>query len=268
MSDNTINYKFTDESSNCYEGSPAKKLVELLGDQKYLTSEGISKVSKERWDTAQSYERSEWMSRNLCLKDDRNYFHRNVFEDYRCLDCTDVKSIIELGCGPFTNARLILEKFPNIEEVTLLDPLVNDYLNHPNCRYKNSKLSMESGNSNPSIKLISNSIEDCDILQTFDMVIMINVLEHCFDIPKIFETIDKILNKNGILIYADVQFDLDVIETMAKFKYNAGHPIRVTKSYINNILDSKYKSLFSTIFEEEVAGLKGEERYFIGKKLQ
>ena len=55
---------------------------------------------------------------------------------------------------------------------------------------------------------------------------------------------------------------------MAKFKYNAGHPIRVTKSYINNILDSKYKSLFSTIFEEEVAGLKGEERYFIGKKLQ
>ena len=55
---------------------------------------------------------------------------------------------------------------------------------------------------------------------------------------------------------------------MTKFKYNAGHPIRVTKSYINNILDSKYKPLFSKTFEEEVSGLKGEERYFIGEKLE
>ena len=268
MDNKSTNYKFTDESSNCYEGSSAKKLIELLGDKKYLTNEGICKIDKERWDIAQCYEKSEWMSRNLILKDDRNYFHKDIFEDYGCLDGVDVESIIELGCGPFTNARLILEKFPNIEEVTLLDPLATDYLNHPNCRYKNSKLSMESRNSNPSVKLISNSIEDSNILQTFDMVVMINVLEHCFDIPKIFKTIDKILNKNGILIYADVQFDLDVVETMAKFKYNAGHPIRVTKSYINNILNSKYKPLFSKTFEEEVSGLKGEERYFIGKKLE
>ena len=122
------------------------------------------------------------------------------------------------------------------------------------------------GRSEIDVNLIASSIEDSNIKDTFDVVVMINVLEHCFDIPKIFDVVDEILNKDGIFIYADVQFDIETIQKITEFKYNAGHPIRLTEEYIGNILDTKYTQLFSKTSYEEVAGMDAEERYFIGRK--
>tara|TARA_R110000796_G_scaffold89145_2_gene192599 strand:- start:3027 stop:3824 length:798 start_codon:yes stop_codon:yes gene_type:complete len=258
-------YKYVDENGTVWDGGvEAERLVKLHGDKQYLNKYGVSNVSRERWNTAQSYERSEWMERGTFLSDDRNLFHKEVFDGYDSLTDVDAKSFIELGCGPFTNARVILEKFPNIEQITLLDPLANDYLNHANCTYKKSRLNV--GRSEIDVNLIASSIEDSNIKDTFDVVVMINVLEHCFDIPKIFDVVDEILNKDGIFIYADVQFDIETIQKITEFKYNAGHPIRLTEEYIGNILDTKYTQLFSKTSYEEVAGMDAEERYFIGRK--
>lgn len=267
-----IDYKFVDENATIITGEDAKKIVEIHGDSKYLGENGILSVSKERWETAQKYERSEWMVRAAAANDGRNVFHRNVFKKYECLDGIDATSFAELGCGPFTNARMILDKFPNVEEVTLLDPLVNDYLEHQYCKYKSScrgvgkTLELENGESIKA-NLVSSSIENYDTDETFDVVVMINVLEHCFDIPKIFNCVDRMLNVGGVFIYADVQFDIETVKEIAKFKYNAGHPLRPTKQYVNKFLDEKFEQIFSRTFDEEVAGLMAEERYFIGKKL-
>ena len=259
-------YKFVDEYARVGVGEGMKNLVQMHGDAKYLGENGILNVSRERWETAQRYEHAEWMIRGTAANDDRNLYHKDTFEGYECLNNIDVNSFMELGCGPFTNARIILEKFPNIKEVTLLDPLINDYLKHPHCKYKSSTLDLQSGRS-VKANLIPSSIERYDADETFDVIVMINVLEHCFDIPKIFSNVDRILNVGGIFIYADKQFDIDTIREMAKFKYNAGHPIRPTKEYVNSFLDEKFKPIFSTTFDEEVAGLMGVERYFIGEKL-
>jgi len=40
--------------------------------------------------------------------DDWNYWWRKVFDNYKFLP-THVNNAIELGCGPYTNARLVLE---------------------------------------------------------------------------------------------------------------------------------------------------------------
>ena len=262
--DEQIEYKFVDENAMTFLG--LKELVEMWGDEKYLSDDGVINVSKTRWETAQKYERSEWMQRAFMADDDRNVFHENMFNNYDSLDDVNVESFIELGCGPFTNARIILEKFPNLKGVTLLDPLVKDYLSHTNCKYKNSQLTLRNQRK-VEANLVASSIEEYQVDKTFDMVVMINVLEHCFDIPKIFENIDAMLNKGGVLVYADVQFDIESAKKLVKFKYNAGHPIRPTVEYISGILDTKFEQIFSKTFDEDLGGVMAEERYFIGKKI-
>lgn len=257
-----VEYKYVDESGVVYTGREASDRLSQGSDEKYITSEGILTVDRQRWEAAQRYELSEWLVRASFANDDRNYFHKSTFEDYASLDFKDsIESFVELGCGPFTNARVILQKFPNVKDITLVDPLADQYMsNHNNCTYKDSRL------EGKSVKVISKPIEDLEQDKKYDMVVMINVLEHCFDIPAILEKVNNILSENGCFIYADVQFDKEVVDRLAKTKYNAGHPIRITKEYMNNYLETNYTTLFSKVIPEEVAGETCEEIYFIGRK--
>ncbi len=266
MSNTKPDYKYVDEHGQAVVGSKAKKILETTSDEKYLSDEGVTKVSKERWESAQRYELSEWIERAAHFTDDRNFFHKDRFDNYLALKGhPHVTSFIELGCGPFTNARLILDRFSNVEKVTLLDPLAAKYQqHHPHCHYQNS--SIRIGFDTQEVEVITSPIEEFTTTEQYDVVVMINVLEHCYDIPAIFSKIDEILAPQGLFVYADVQFDLADIKHLAETTYNAGHPIRLTKEYVNGVLDANYEQLFSRTFPEVVAGVTGEERYFIGKK--
>ena len=260
------NYKYVDEKGQVVVGATAQKILESTSDEKYLSDDGVAQVSKERWEEAQRYELSEWVERASHFTDDRNFFHKDRFDNYMSLKGhPNVTSFIELGCGPFTNARVILDRFPNIEKITLLDPLAEKYQQqHPHCQYKDS--SIRIGFDSHDVEVISSPIEEFTTSQKYDIVVMINVLEHCYDIPAIFNKIDEILAPEGLFVYADVQFNLEDIKQLTESTYNAGHPIRLTKEYVNNVLDTNYTQLFSQTFTEMVAGYEGEERYFIGKK--
>ena len=124
---------------------------------------------------------------------------------------------------------------------------------------------MEVMGQTKNVKIVPSSIEDFEIDRSYDMVVMINVLEHCFDIPEILSKVKTMLSPGGYFIFADVQFDLETIQKISYSKYNAGHPIRFTKEYMNNFLKDNFDQVFSTIIEETVAGEPAEERYFIGK---
>jgi SAM-dependent methyltransferase len=260
-----MEYKHVDENARILTGDAAMEKLKIESDRKYLGSDGITQVDEERWNKAQQYEFTEWIHRASFADDDRNHFHKKTFNNYECLsNVKNVDSFIELGCGPFTNARIILEKFKNIEDITLLDPLAEGYMdNHRNCKYKNSVI--EAGSETKNVKVISSSIENFEIDRTYDMVVMINVLEHCFDIPKILSKIKRMMSPGGYFIYADVQFDLETIEKISSSKYNAGHPIRFTKEYMNSFLEDNFEQVFSNVIDETVANEPAEERYFIGK---
>ncbi len=258
-------FKFVDENAKIFEGEEARELLSTKSDDKYISDDGIVKVSRDRWEIAQKYEKSEWLERAPNVVSDRNEFHRTIFGNYRCLNKLKPKSFIELGCGPFTNARLILQKFSDIDDITLLDPLAADYISsHKNCKYKDSIL--DCTRFKKPVNIHSCAIEDFNPTKTYDMVVMINVLEHCFDIPKIFDKVYNMLSDDGVFIYADVHFDLETIKVIAKTRYNAGHPIRPTKEFITNTLKTQYDEMFSRKIYEEVASMDAEEFYFIGKK--
>jgi 2-polyprenyl-3-methyl-5-hydroxy-6-metoxy-1,4-benzoquinol methylase len=248
------------EDINVFSGQDAESRLNKNNDLKYVDSieGGIHKVDYERWKIAQSYERKTWMENNLSVDDDRNIEHLERFSNYEQIDdlLKDKNSIIELGCGAFTNIRFILPKM-EVTKISLLDPLIEDYLNHPHCFYKNQKI------KDFNIDIKNTSIEELNVKEQYDVVVMINVLEHCFDVDEIFKKINSLLKNDGLFIFSDVYFD--DVETMVKSHYDAGHPLRVSKKKINEILNN-YNPIFEKRFTKLYSQDWRNDVYFIGTK--
>ena len=258
-----MNKLFIDKDINVYQGDDAEKLISQKNDSIYIENGAILKVDRDRWNDAQFYERKTWMENGLGFSDDRNYEHYQRFDSYKSIveyqKDRKIKTAIELGCGPFTNIRTIIDLLPDLEELHLLDPLINDYLDHPNCKYKNKKMS--------KFNVVTHNypIEDFKTENKYDLVIMNNVLEHCFDIDKIFKNILDMLNPNGFFIFSDVYFEKEDVERMVNIIYDAGHPIRLSSSYMYDFLNN-----FTEIYNLDLHGLYGQDwrndKYFIGIK--
>lgn len=258
---------FVNEHVEMFEYGAAEPLLQKTNDLLHFNEkeQGIHKVPKDRWSTAQNFERRFWMEKNPSAKDDRNFDHFEKFDSFKSVQdkLKDKKSVIELGCGPFTNLRLMTNMFVN-PQLVVLDPLINDYLNLEHCTYKDGTI-----NNIPTI-LANSTIEEFqpenrsyEMPAKFDVVIMINVIEHCFDVDRIFKKILDILNKDGIFIFADVYFN-DVKDIITNL-YDAGHPLHLSEEKMNTFL-KKFKILYDKRFH----GLYGQEWrndiYFIGSK--
>jgi SAM-dependent methyltransferase len=252
---------FIDKEIRVVHGQMAEQMIKEKNDSKYIENDSILKVDIDRWRDAQYYERKTWMVQGLGFSDDRNYEHFNEFEGYVSLtkNTQSIKNVIELGCGPFTNLRTLHTLLPNIEEVHLLDPLLNDYLSHPNCSYPNAQF------QNYKTTIHSIPIEELNIDTKFDLVIMNNVLEHCYDVPVIFEKIYDILNEGGFFVFSDVYFEKEDVHKMVHIIYDTGHPIKLSEDFMNDFLEK-----FETLYEKDLDKLHGQEwrhdKYFIGKK--
>lgn len=261
-------FKYVDEHANIDESEDPRTMLKT--DVEFLSDLGIVEVSEDRWKEAQRYEASEWMERGVRSSDDRNEYHAQQFDNYKTFTGYDnINSIIELGCGPFTNLRII-DLLLDCKELTLLDPLIDTYLGHPNCTYGgfrgyNHTEDLYYLNGKP-VTLESTSIEDFNTDKKYDCVVMINVLEHCRSIPEIFEKVLSLLNVGGFFVFADVYFEPEVIEDIAHHAYNAGHPIRITEGFLFDFL-GKFNAKFIKVIDEKVAQRDAQEIYFIGTKI-
>lgn len=251
---------FIDDNINIYHSTEAKKLLSHKNDKCYMHNGEIINVNKNRWREAQYYEYKTWMTNGLLYDDDRNYEHLDRFNNYNAVIFDNINFFIELGCGPFTNTRLIIDRFKNDTSIHLLDPLIDEYKNHPKCFYKNTQY------KNKHLVTIASSIEDFNTDIKYDCVLMNNVLEHCFDIPVIFKKILSLLQPNGILIFSDVCFLKKDIEVLSENTYDAGHPLRISKDSIEKFLEN-----FNTLFCKDFYGLYNQswriDKYFIGNKI-
>ena len=254
---------FIDKEINVLQGADAEIKIKEKNDSKYIVNDSILKVDKERWLDAQHYEKKTRMQLGQTLSDDRNYEHLSRFDNYSKLteNSDHVKIVIELGCGPFTNLRTFYKLIPNLEEVHLLDPLLNDYLNHPNCFYKNKNFS--------GYRTVTHSypIEEFNSGLKFDLVVMNNVLEHCYDVNIIFEKIYDMISDNGIFIFSDVYFKKEDVFRMVHTIYDTGHPIKLSEEFMN-----KFLSKFEVLYDKNIDNLYGQDwrfdKYFIGRKIK
>ena len=226
---------------------------------------------------------------------DRNEEHESCFGGYHSLVGKHFKSAIELGCGPFTNMRRILQRC-KIDEIHLLDPLANDYLEHPFCRYKGKRLggvvkttlipwSRRGGFKHPlrfykhkldewrvgawtgrPITLHATGIEDFVPPKAYDLCVMINVIEHCRDVEKIFSNILQMTQPGSCFLFADKVYHAQDELQLAKTRFDAGHPLRVDYAILKEFLHANFEPVWDAQISETEGADSYQCAYFIGTR--
>jgi SAM-dependent methyltransferase len=278
---------YVDAEQRVLQGEEAAAALRANSDARYLTGDGVAQVPIERWQEAQRYEERGWRVAWAGADDDRNHDHQDLFDGYRALRALRFAHAIELGCGAFTNLRIIAAH-ASVARCSLLDPLIESYLTLPNCRYTRAALAVDRypvlararrgaagalgrllaraapgalSRPLPVHELLPVPIERLDTAgRRYDLVVMINVLEHCFDARRVLGVIGEILAPGGALVYADRSFHPAALGGLVANLYDAGHPLRVAGPVIDEFLDAG----FEPRYRRRVPGTAADEVYFIG----
>jgi hypothetical protein len=205
--------------------------------------------------------------------DDRLYEHAEGFHGYKMIPL-EIRSIIEIGAGPFTQIQYLLTPFRSIKQITLIEPNALEYMKLNNCAYRGGHL-----HGHP-VSIIAESIEKVmkkrrqnkiflNSSEYYSALISINVVEHVSDALEYFRGLYDLLEDNGLLIFNERWYDYpqqgDCVLDNAEFL----HPIRITKWVIDQFLD-RFEPLYinfnrtkrqlrSPCFEHGI--------YFIGRKI-
>jgi SAM-dependent methyltransferase len=286
-----------DEHITILEGDAAIASLATKNDAARVNSQrGIVTVETARWQEAQRYERRTWMEHGRLTASDRNESHAERFARYCPLRGRRFVRGIELGCGPFTNLRLILEEC-QIDDIYLLDPLITDYASHPFCRYRGGRLggllrlrlwslallvhptqfvhlvrnAYRVGRwTGRRVTLIPAMIEAFQPNVRFDLVVMVNVLEHCQDAEAVLAKIVELLEPGGVLVYHDRMYRAADLQRLMTVLYDAGHPLRVDQSVIEEFLTRHFEALSRAEYftEQEFHGLRYQDTslYYTGIK--
>lgn len=298
-------YWCVDENLNVLTGDAARVRLQALSDACYLDPElGIAEVPKSRWQVAQDCERLGWLGPWAGASDDRNLEHMRDFGGYRALRGLSFHRAIELGCGPFTNLRLI-DEVCCLDGVTLADPLIEAYLSHPHCRYTRTDLVCErhthlarllgtslisrgvrkvvrataprlllSQRRVPIRELIAKPIEEMpDAHGAYDLVVIINVLEHCYSASSVFERILEMLAPEGYLVFHDKLYSSGRVAQMVNgHYYEAAHPLMIDAHLVDGFLDREFSPVFRSAVTKEFRDPASllpsyDGLFYIGKRL-
>jgi SAM-dependent methyltransferase len=191
----------------------------------------VMKVDEERWQQAQEAEFKVWRReersfgtwgafKRLIKKllgrqihqpgDDWNYWWKEKFDHYRFLP-KDLGHVIELGCGPYTNARLVTEG-RTYQRLVLSDPNALRYAAFEHGwlaeQYRACKVILDDS---PIEKL---PFADAQ----FDMVILNNVLDHVQDAGLCMRNAARILKPGGWFLFGQ-----DLTNDEDEGKHDHGH---------------------------------------------
>jgi len=243
-----------------------------------------TKVNRHRWEQAQSWERDHWILAQkarskwgkdyiwrilafLRIKpkyrgDDWNYWWKKQFNNYEFLP-DKVENAIELGCGPYTNMRLIIEKCMP-KHIFLSDPLIRTYVNFSQTfvayMYKEGKCIIDD-----------HPIEECPFADNyFDLTVMINVLDHVMDAELCITKAIAITKPGGILLIGQDLTNEEDIERKKGEQEDVGHPIKIDHEFLNSFLEKKFEPILYKILPRE-EGRNPQAHYgtfiFAGRKI-
>ena len=261
-------YQYVTRDFEVLTGEAARLLVEKTNDRRYLTRDGgIHTVSIDRWKLAQDAERHRWLDLHPHLREDRNMDHAFMYDRYSMLTGRTFENAIELGCGPFTNMALVAHRC-KINRLTLLDPQIEDYMSHPNCLYRDGALALTTGETLPVAERVALPVEQFQPEARYDLVVMLNVIEHCYNVPVIFRKIWDMTRPGGIMLFHDRYFDHAKVAAGAGRSFDTAHPLKVDRKLVNAFLQRFNGIFFRTVTTRgQVSNsAPGEQVYFAGFK--
>jgi ubiquinone/menaquinone biosynthesis C-methylase UbiE len=204
-----------------------------------------NKADSGRWKIAQVSEKEYWdgYSTESLLKESKDRYPKKakvlerVWSDYINLD--KKMRILQVGCGP-EDVINYLEIGKNYS----IDPLADYYQKHFNIDYKKSNLKKGRGEEIP--------FPD----KFFDIVILINVLDHTQLPDKVLSEISRVLKDEGIFHFENYMYQKRFIriarfwgtikERFTKEIFNIHHPYMFTLIDLRALIAKN----FSTINEE------------------
>jgi SAM-dependent methyltransferase len=226
----------------------------------------VRNVSVERWLEAQRWELAFWQEgqrkrgwkrlawavlapalRGLnwgrAWGDDWNQWWKDRFDGYRFLPA-QVGNCVELGCGPYTNLRLIL-RGRQAGRVVCSDPLIGSYLTF---RGRWLAEAYTAGR----VEIDDHAIEESVFAPaSFDLVVMINVLDHVRDADLCLRKAIELVRPGGYLVFGQ---DLSNEEDLARHPYDVGHPIRLQREDLEPHLEP-----LSTVFRADLSREEGRD---------
>ena len=166
---------------------------------------GRPRISLERWQRASWGEESWWDSKgtNANAVDDHGDIMRQTFHDFKRVP-DDLGHVLEIGCGPFTQLRTILNvrgRAWRVSSVTLADPILVHESKMKNSAFSTGKFTDLKGTSYPTTLLqVGAEAVGSFYTDTFDTVIMMNVLEHVTNAYDVLESIWNVTKPGGVVI--------------------------------------------------------------------
>jgi SAM-dependent methyltransferase len=151
----------------------------------------IQKIADDRWGIAQKSERRFWEGyTNQFFEEERKSHKRKaqiLEEEWKkqgIITLNKNTKILQVGCGP----EDVINYFSNGKKYAI-DPLANFYKERFKLDYKNVNFTEGRGEKLP--------FED----ETFDLVLLTNVLDHVESPEKVLSEIRRVLKKNGVLFF-------------------------------------------------------------------
>jgi SAM-dependent methyltransferase len=221
-------------------------------------------VGIERWREAQAWELAFWNRQNvpsvwwkralrpalvlLGLRprarneyDDRNLWWREKFEGYSMLP-DHIANLCELGCGPYTNARLIAEG-RRVDSISCSDPLAGSYVRFPKAWLGRA---VRAG----LVNVDTHPAEECPYRSDyFDVCVLMNVLDHVRDPVACLESAIRITKPGGYLVFSQ-----DLTGEGDRLPSNPGHPFTFGPGEVEPLLDGRFDRAFYRVLSREELG--------------
>ena len=190
----------------------------------------ITKVTPARWQQAQAWERE--ISKRIAAKgDDWNKWWFEKFDGYKAIWGRYFNDVLEVGCGPNTNARLILP-FLEYMNLWLEDPLMVSYMKN------DAKITtMRATRSNASLENLPHF--DASI----NLLICINVLDHVQDAEACMAQMKRVLAPHGVLIIGQDLSNEEDYKLCPESWKDVGHPIKLDHTFFSEHLVN-FKTLY------------------------
>ena len=223
------------------------------------------RTDQQTWLVAQDWERDHWLreqkalakfGKNFAWKllslfgfvekhrgDDRNRWWKIGFDNYIFLPKT-VENALEVGCGPYTNMRLI-RTVCKPRHIVLSDPLIRTYVKFKmtfvNEMYKEASCTLDD-----------HPLEELPLADSyFDLAVMINVLDHVRDANLCMQNLIRVLKPGGFVIVGqDLTNEEDLMRHPEGLK--AGHPITLDEKWFEPYLNGRFDTVLQKVLPREV----------------
>ena len=225
----------------------------------------VDSVEKSRWRQAQQWEEEHWVrsqrararyGKNLIWRllfslgrvgkyrgDDWNLWWKRQFHDYGFLP-DSVMNAIEVGCGPYTNMQHIVQHC-RPQHVFLSDPLIKTYIQF--------KLAYTADAYRKGFCILDDHpLEEIPYRDNyFDLVVMINVLDHVENARKCMENVIRITKRGGILILGQDLTNNEDLRVLEHDRGLVGHPVKLPEQWFGPFLSTHFTPVLHRVLSRE-----------------